>query len=160
MPDRSADLHLLLFEKRREWTTMLLARQPELRQPLSKALQLLEMGRVAKSRITSTYRVRGNPHDYAVNVAQRTCSCGTPWCEHFLAAWFAFSEEEIVREQRTASYTREARTDHLHHGRWQGPHLHICDDGYCETTVYGTGEYTECARCRTPYCAVCDDTRF
>ncbi len=139
---------------------MLLAWRPQLRLSLTKALTLLEKGRVAKVRNSSTYRVRGNPHDYDVNVVQRTCSCGKLWCEHFLAAWFAFSEEEVVREKATVSYTREARTDHRHHGRWQGPHLHICDDGYCETTVYGVGEYTECARCRTPYCAICDELRF
>ncbi len=156
MPGRSAELNLLLAEKRREWAAMLVAQRPQLRPSLLKALELLEQGRVAK--LASAYRVRGNPHDYDVNVAQRTCSCGTPWCEHFLAAWFAFSEAEVMREQATSPYTAEPSTEHRQHGRWQGPSLHICDDGYHEHTVYGLGEHTECARCRAPYCAVCDET--
>ncbi len=157
MPDRPADLSLLLSEKRREWTAMLLAQRPQLRPSLLKALKLLEQGRVAK--LASAYRVRGNPHDYDVNIAQRTCSCGTPWCEHFLAAWFALSEEEVVREQMTAVRILNGSDQHYRHGRWLGSTAHICADGYYETSVYGIGENAECARCRTPYCAVCDETR-
>ncbi len=161
MPSHPAGLQHLIDEKRREWTAALLARQPRLRQSLIKALELLQKGCVAKDSKSSAYRVRSNPHDYRVNVARQSCSCGTPSCEHFLAAWFAFSEEEIVRERMVTLQTHAPyrRDNHREHGRWQGPNVHICDDGYRETMVYGTGEHTECARCRTLYCAECDETR-
>ncbi len=162
MSSYPAALQQLVDRKRREWTAALLARQPGLRHPLIKALELVQKGRVAKDSKSSAYRVRGNPHDYLVNVARRSCSCGNPSCEHFLAAWFAFSEEEIVRERvATVQAKRLAELEanaHFHHGCWQGRRVHICDDGYRETSVYGVGEFTECARCRTPYCAECDET--
>jgi hypothetical protein len=162
MSSYPAIIERLVIAKRQEWVAMLLAQQPGLQQPLAKALQLVEQGRVAKGSNRDTFRVRGNPHDYWVNVAQRSCSCGRASCEHFLAAWFAFSEEEIVRERTAlpqAAADRRLEASSHHHGRWQGPNVHICDDGYRETIVYGIGEGTECARCRTPYCSECDDTR-
>ena len=157
MSSYPAVLEQLVRMKRHEWAAMLLAKNPRLRPQLSQALQLLDMGRVRKHENSSAYYVRGNPHDYLVNVAQRVCSCGKPACEHFLAAWFALSEEEIVRERLEAPPPRGEADEHTHHGRWQGPHLHICEDGYRERSVYGIGRCTECIRCRTPYCAVCDE---
>ncbi len=152
----SRNLEQFLAAKRREWTAALLSRHPQLGQPLSQALRLLSNRAVTKT-AESHYKVRGNPHDYWVNLPGRSCSCGKPTCEHFLAAWFASSEEEIIQEAQAMPSNHA--DEHAEHGRWLGPTAHICADGYYETSVYGIGENAECVRCRAPYCAICDETR-
>ncbi len=154
-PNR-AELDSLLAKKRAEWSATLLRHNPRLRQPLQNALQILARQNVQSLDSCNLYRVHGNPHDYCVNLAARECSCRKTNCEHFLAAWFAFSQEEFVREQM-----ERVETDGLNEsvsGVWQGINEHICADGFCETATFGYGDEIRCARCDALYVTACDET--
>lgn len=148
---QTAALDSLLKSKHREWSAMLLKHNPRLQLPLENALTLVYQQRVHLVTAPRQYRVCGNPHDYFVNLETHQCSCRVRMCEHFLAAWFAFSQDELVRaefEQRTA---RNLHHDDGERGCWHGMQSHTCADGYCETVVFGYGADTRCARCGEIY---------
>lgn len=150
-----APLDSLLATKRAEWSEMLLRRRPHLRQPLQRAFQILSKRSVTPLDSSNTYRVRGNPHDYVVHLAARKCSCGNCNCEHLLAAWFAFSQNEIVREQQEAVTSLPIEQPH---GIWHGTNKHECADGYCGADVFGYGDSVSCARCGEMYAREHDAT--
>lgn len=152
-------LESLLAHKRREWSAALLENNPRLQLPLQNALTLVYQQRVSGMTEPNLYRVRGNPHDYFVNLASRTCSCGKPMCEHLLAAWFAYSQAELVRQEMEQYSTNPLEDSHVEHGRWHGKSSHTCADGYHETAVFGCGDDTRCARCEAAYCPLCDDSQ-
>lgn len=143
-----APLDSLLASKRAEWSAMLLRQNPQLRKPLQNALQILAKRNVTPLDSSNTYRVRGNPHDYVVHLAARKCSCGSCNCEHLLAAWFAFSQDEIVREQQEEIILSQTEQPH---GIWHGANKHECADGYCGAEVFGYCESVSCARCGELY---------
>lgn len=135
---------------------MLLEHNPRLRRVLQNALQILAQRNIALLDLCQTYRVRGNPHDYTVNLAARKCSCSKTNCEHFFAAWFAYSEQEIASEalERGEMYSLSESSNDV----WRGTDVHICADGYCETATFGYGAEIRCARCGEFYSPAHDET--
>ncbi len=144
-------LDALLESKNREWSAMLLKHNPRLQLPLENALTLVYQQRVQLITVPHLYCVSGNPHDYLVNLESRECACGGQMCEHFLASWFAFSQEELVREEFEQRLVCDSNEEHDEHGYWHGMQGHTCADGYCETVVFGYGADTRCARCGETY---------
>lgn len=158
-------LDSLLESKRREWSAMLLRRNPCLQLPLENALTLVYQQRVQLVTAPHLYRVQAispfdcrDPQDYLVNLETRECSCRGQMCEHFLAAWFAYSLEELFREECEQRRARDPAQKYAEHGCWHGMHSHTCADGYCETAVFGYGADTQCARCGEKYAPEFDAT--
>lgn len=158
MSRTAAPLDSLFASKRRDWSAMLLERNPRLQLPLENALTLVYQQRVHLLTPPHVYRVEAispfdcsNPHHYFVNLNTRECSCLGQMCEHFLAAWFAFSQDELVRAQFAEPTTHGSDHEGSEHGCWHGMQSHTCADGYCETIVFGYGADTRCARCGESY---------
>lgn len=158
MSQTATPLDPLLVSKRRDWSAMLLERNPHLQLPLENALTLVYQQRVHLLTAPHVYRVCGNPHDYFVNLNTRECSCRVQMCEHFLAAWFAFSQDELVRAQFDESTAHSSDQEDSEHGCWYGMQSHTCADGYCETIVFGYGADARCARCGESYAPEYDAT--
>lgn len=134
---------------------MLLRHNPRLQQLLDNALQILAKRNVQQLDSCNTYCVRAitcdcnKPHDYIVNLAARECSCEKTNCEHFIAAWFAFSQKEFAREEMERAQRNDWNQSLC--GEWHGMNEHVCADGYCETATFGYGDEIRCARCDEMY---------